>query len=131
MELEAQSISNGTIPNEILEVKWPLGVPNSNKPQSRHDLILWVHLNLTHSFMKDQETNVKVLSKIEADDIQKILDRILVEVGNNSPELIYKELQSAYRRFDSVRGMDYRLQILFEVFQHILISKYPYNIYNF
>lgn len=65
--------------------------------------------------MKDQETNVKVLSKIEANDIQKILDRILVEAAKKYPELKYKELQSAYRRFDQVRGMDYRLHIIFEV----------------
>lgn len=114
LELEAQNISNGTISNNILEVKWPLGVPTSNKPQYRHDIIVWTQLNLTHSFMGDQETNVKALSKVEAKDIKKILDRILQDVSKKNPELEYKSMVSAYRKFDHVRGMDYRIHIQFE-----------------
>lgn len=113
LEQEAQSIGNGTISNNVLEVKWPLGVPNSVKPQYRHDMIVWTHLNLTHSFMSDDGANVKRLSKVEAQDIQKILDRILAESTRKNPELKFESLQSAYRKFDPVRGMDYRIHLNF------------------
>lgn len=113
LEQEAQSVGNGTISNNVLEVKWPLGVPNSVKPQFRHDMIVWTHLNLTHSFMGDDGENVKVLSRVDAQDIQKIIDGILAEAGRKYPELTYESLQSAYRKFDPVRGMDYRIHLNF------------------
>lgn len=113
LESEAQSIGNGKISNNVLEVRWPLGVPNSAKPQYRHDMIVWTHLNLTHSFMGDDGSNVKPLSKVEADDIKKILDRILGETSRKYPDLIHESLQSAYKKFDPVRGMDYRMHLNF------------------
>lgn len=113
LEQEAQTIGNGTISNNVLEVKWPLGVPNSVKPQFRHDMIVWTYLNLTHSFMGDAGENVKPLSKIDKQDIQKILDGILLEVGKKYADLVFDGLQSAYRKFDPVRGMDYRIHLNF------------------
>lgn len=71
-ENEAEVILNGTIPNDILEIRWPLGVPQSETPETRYDIISWVYLNLTHSFMWDSENNVKELPKIEQEDIQVI-----------------------------------------------------------
>lgn len=114
LEQEARSVGNGSISNNILEVRWPLGVPVSMKPQFRHDIILWTHLNLTHSFMGDDGTNVKPLSKIDAADIRKILDAILADVGKKYPYFIYRNMQSAYRRFDHVRGMEYHVHLTFE-----------------
>ena len=113
LEQEAHGIGNGTISNNVLEVRWPLGVPNSVKPQFRHDMIIWSNLNLTHSFMGDDGSNVKALSKVEAQDIQKILDGILSEVHKKNPDLTYESFQSAYKKFDPVRGMDYRIHLNF------------------
>lgn len=113
LEREAKLVGNGEISNNILEVKWPLGVPNSVKPQHRHDMIVWTNLNLTHSFMGDDGSNVKPLSRVDAEDIKKILDGILAEVAKRYPDLIYESLQSAYRRFDAVRGMEYRVHLVF------------------
>jgi chondroitin polymerizing factor len=114
LEKEASSIGDGAISNNILEVRWPLGVPDSMKPQYRHDIILWTHLNLTHSFMGEDSSNVKLLSKIDAIDIHKILEGVKAEVKKMYPQLIFREMQSAYRRFDHVRGMEYRVQLIFE-----------------
>jgi chondroitin polymerizing factor len=113
LENEAKRIGNGEISKNILEVKWPLGVPSSVKPQHRHDMIVWMNLNLTHSFMGDDGLNVKPLSNVDAEDIKKILDGILAEVAKKYPELIYETLQSAYRKFDAVRGMEYRIHLVF------------------
>lgn len=113
LEREARGIGNGSISNNILEVRWPLGVPISMKPQYRHDIILWTHLNLTHSFMSEDGGNVKRLSNIDAADIRKILDSILADVSKKYPQLIYRDLQTAYRRFDHVRGMEYRFHLTF------------------
>lgn len=114
LENESRQISNGTISNEILEVKWPLGVPESSSYQSRHDILLWTNFNLTHSFMSEPDTNVKELSKIDAEDIRKILDRILIDTQKKYPSLTFKKLNSGYRSFDSVRGMDYKLHLTFQ-----------------
>lgn len=111
LDQEAKRIGNGSISNNILEVRWPLGVPVSNKPQFRHDIILWTHINLTHSFMGEDGTNIKPLSKLDAKDIQKVLDGILNEVSKKYPQLVFREIQSAYRRFDHVRGMEYRIHL--------------------
>lgn len=113
LELESQNISNGTISNDILEVKWPLGVPVSAPPQSRHDILQWINLNLTHSFMSEPDSNVKELTKIEAEDIKKILDRILIDSSKKYPTLTFKELKTAYKKFDPVRGMDYKIHLNF------------------
>lgn len=113
LENEAKGIGNGTISNNILEVRWPLGVPHSIKPQHRHDIILWTHLNLTHGFMASDGTNVKPLSKIDKTDIQKIVDGIIAEINRKTPDLNFIEMQSAYRRFDPVRGMEYKIHLIF------------------
>lgn len=123
LEQESQNISNGTISNNILEVRWPLGVPNSGKPQSRHDILVWTHLNLTHSYMSDPETNVKPLTKIEQEDIQKILNRILTDAAKKHPNLKFDKLRSAYKKFDAVRGMDYRMQLAFRDPENIEVLK--------
>lgn len=63
--------------------------------------------------MGEDGVNVKPLSKIDAQDIQKILDGILAEAGKKYPELIFDGLKSAYKKFDPVRGMDYRIHLNF------------------
>ncbi|KAG5683915.1 hypothetical protein PVAND_013173 [Polypedilum vanderplanki] len=113
LEEEAAHIGNGTISNNILEINWPLGVNQAMKPQHRHDIILWTNLNLTHSFMNSDGSNVKALSKIDRMDIQKILDGILAEVRKKYPELNFIEMQTAYKRFDPVRGMEYKIHLVF------------------
>lgn len=114
IDKESQQISNGTtISNNVLEVKWPLGVPPNNIPETRHDILTWTYLNLTHSFMWDSAFNVKPLPIIEAKDMSIILNRTLNQVVSKFPYLIYQRIHSAYRKFDPVRGMDYRLHLLF------------------
>lgn len=68
LEENAKSISNGTISNDILEMRWPLGVPESRRPEIRHDIITWTFLNETHQLMPDHEQNSKPLSKVDAED---------------------------------------------------------------
>jgi len=123
LEQEAQGIGNGKISNNILEVKWPLGVANSMKPQHRHDIIVWTHLNLTHSFMDENGVNVKPLSKIDATDIRKILDGILLDVRKKYPDLVFIDMESAYRRFDHVRGMEYKIYLTFKNADDEIVTK--------
>ncbi|XP_065092448.1 chondroitin sulfate synthase 2 [Ochlerotatus camptorhynchus] len=110
---QASTISNGTLPNDILEVRWPLGVPKPNPPESRHDVVPWTHLNLTHSFMWNAEVNVRPLSTVDAEDMQNILNKTVLEAYRTSSDLEYRSLHSAYRKFDAVRGMDYRMHLHF------------------
>lgn len=70
LEKNVYKIANGTISNDILEIKWPLGVPESASPETRHDILPWIFLNLTHQFMPDHEHNTKMLSANDADDLK-------------------------------------------------------------
>jgi chondroitin polymerizing factor len=63
--------------------------------------------------MGEDGANIKPLSKLDAKDIQKVLDGILSEVSRTYPQLIFRKIQSAYRRFDHVRGMEYRIHLTF------------------
>lgn len=65
-----QSIRNGSIPNDILEIRWPLGVPPPSLPDTRHDLLVWSMLNETHQIMPNSEENVAELSKIDREDVK-------------------------------------------------------------
>ncbi|GAB0088691.1 Hexosyltransferase [Sergentomyia squamirostris] len=114
-ELEADSakISNGSISNDILEMRWPMGVPPSSIPDTRHDLLTWITLNNTHSFLSDPETNVKPLPAMDAADFTKILNHTLADVARNYEELEFLSVHTAYRRFDPIRGMDYKLLLRF------------------
>ncbi|XP_062539117.1 chondroitin sulfate synthase 2 [Armigeres subalbatus] len=110
---QAFTISNGSLPNDILEVRWPLGVPKPNPPESRHDIVPWTHLNLTHSFMWNSEINVRPLSTVDSEDMQNILNKTILEAYRTNPDLEYRSVHSAYRKFDAVRGMDYRMHLNF------------------
>lgn len=77
LERNAYNISNGTISNDILEIKWPLGVPNSRTPETRHDILPWTMFNLTHQFMPDHELNSIALSKNDAEDLRVRFELIL------------------------------------------------------
>lgn len=113
IQQEASTISNGSLPNDVLEVRWPLGVPKPNPPESRHDIVPWTHLNLTHSFMWNSEVNIRRLSSVDAEDMQNILNKTILEAVRINPSLEYRSLHSAYRKFDAVRGMDYRMHLNF------------------
>lgn len=69
-EAQVKNISNRTVSNDVLEIHWPHGVPRSEAPETRHDIIPWTYLNLTHSLLWDDEHNVKELLSVEREDIQ-------------------------------------------------------------
>uniref|UniRef100_A0A182W611 Hexosyltransferase n=1 Tax=Anopheles minimus TaxID=112268 RepID=A0A182W611_9DIPT len=110
---DAMQISNGTLSNDILEVRWPLGVPKSNPPESRHDVVPWTVLNTTHSFMYNSEVNVQRLSAVDEEDMRNVLNKTILEATRNNPDAEFRGIHTAYKRFDAVRGMDYRLLLNF------------------
>lgn len=63
-------IMNGSISNDILQVRWPLGVPAQSQPETRYDLQNWSLMNETHQIMPNTDDNIKVLSKIDQEDIK-------------------------------------------------------------
>lgn len=113
LEKKSQTVSNGTIKNDILEVRWPIGVPPESVPETRFDVSVWTAMNLTHSYNYDPETNVRRLSKVDAVDLEKILNRTLILAQAKYPNLRFQDVHSIYRRFDPVRGMDYKLMLNF------------------
>uniref|UniRef100_U5ER64 Hexosyltransferase n=1 Tax=Corethrella appendiculata TaxID=1370023 RepID=U5ER64_9DIPT len=113
LDLESLKISNGTISKDLLEVNWPLGVPKSNSPETRHDIITWTYLNETHTFMPDTDHNTKEISYADRTDLQNIMNKTILQANRMNKNLKFKNLESAYRKFDPVRGIDYRLNLNF------------------
>ncbi|KAH8293342.1 hypothetical protein KR018_007670 [Drosophila ironensis] len=113
LEQKSYRIANGSISNKILEIRWPLGVPQPSTPETRHDILTWQLLNGTHSFMPlgTAEQAVAPLTKIEAQDFAKVLEIALQYAALKHPALSYHSLHSAYRKFDATRGMDYQLHL--------------------
>lgn len=113
LQQQLLNTSNGSMSNDVLEIKWPVGVPESDNPETRHDIVPWHLLNLTHQFMPDHEQNTKLLSPLEAKDLMKILNHTLVYAKKQFNDLNYIRAHSIYRRFDAVRGMTYQLHLNF------------------
>lgn len=113
LEQRAYNIANGTVSNDILEIRWPLGVPPASLPESRHDILVWSLINETHQLMPNFEDNEKRLSKMEKQDFKRVLHRTLSAASIDYPDLEFKNVHSAYSKFDPVRGMDYQLHINF------------------
>lgn len=123
LQQELHNISNGSLSNDILEVKWPEGVPESDNPETRHDIVAWQLMNLTHQFMPDHEQNTKPLSPLEAKDVMNILNHTLVFAKKQHNDLSFIRTHSIYRRFDAVRGMNYQLHLNFMNSRGIVVLK--------
>lgn len=76
-------IMNGTISNDILQVRWPLGVPPPSQPETRYDVQTWSLMNETHQIMPNSEENIKLMSKIDQEDVKvELLFGKNISVGN-------------------------------------------------
>lgn len=70
LEQSVKQILNGSISNDILQVRWPLGVPPPNQPETRYDVLTWSLMNETHQIMPNSDENIRLLSKIDQEDIK-------------------------------------------------------------
>lgn len=61
--------TNGSVSNDILQVRWPLGVPPSTLPETRYDLPTWSLMNETHQIMPNSVDNINSLSRIDQEDV--------------------------------------------------------------
>lgn len=85
LEDSVKRMMNGSISNEILQVRWPLGVPPPNLPETRYDLQTWSLMNETHQIMPNSEDNIKLMSKIDQEDVKvsECLSIGVFEFGSN------------------------------------------------
>lgn len=111
MEQKSYRIANGTISNNILEIRWPLGVPLASAPETRHDILMWHLLNHTHIFLPNGDNNVEPLSSIELMDLEKVLEITKQYAKTKYPTMLNVGIHSIYRRFDATRGMDYQIHL--------------------
>lgn len=70
LEDSVKQIMNGSISNDILQVRWPLGVPPPSEPETRYDVLTWSLMNETHQIMPNSEENIQLLSKIDQEDMK-------------------------------------------------------------
>lgn len=70
LEESVSRIKNGTISNDILQVRWPLGVPPPSLPETRYDLQAWSLVNESHQIMPNSEENTRLMSKIDQEDMK-------------------------------------------------------------
>lgn len=108
LEERTYHVTNGTISNDILEIRWPLGVPAPSIPETRHDILIWHMLNRTHIFLPSDDYNVQPLSLIESQDLERVLEITQRYASQRLPShLEFHSIHTIYRRFDPVRGLDY------------------------
>lgn len=111
LERKSYQIANGSISNNILEIRWPLGVPLGSAPETRHDIITWHLINSTHIFLPNAENIVEPLSHIDKLDFDKVLEIAIAYGKRKYPHLQYVNLHTVYRKFDATRGMDYQFHL--------------------
>lgn len=111
--VEYQAVKYNNLPDRLLEKRWPVGVPEAKPAETRHDIITYQHLNETHVFMWDAEQNAKLLPEQDKLDLDNIVQRVKILSARNYPELTYHGIQSAYKKFDPVKGMEYILHLSF------------------
>lgn len=75
-------MTNGTISNDILQVRWPLGVPPPSQPETRYDVQTWSLMNETHQIMPNSEENIKLMSKIDQEDVKVKNSSKRISVGH-------------------------------------------------
>ncbi|XP_054728501.1 chondroitin sulfate synthase 2 [Anastrepha obliqua] len=111
LERKSYRIANGSISNNILEIRWPLGVPLGSAPETRHDIITWHLINHTHIFLPNAENVVEPLSHNEKLDFDRVLEIAIAYAKRKHPHLQFVNLHTVYRKFDATRGMDYQLHL--------------------
>ncbi|XP_067641381.1 chondroitin sulfate glucuronyltransferase [Eurosta solidaginis] len=111
LERKSYRIANGTISNNILEIRWPLGVPLGSAPETRHDIITWHLINNTHIFLPNAENIIEPLSHIDKMDFDKVFGIAIAYAKRKHPHLQFMHLHTAYRKFDATRGMDYQFHM--------------------
>lgn len=123
LEKETYKIANGSISNNILEIRWPLGVPDAGTAETRHDLNVWQFMNSTHMFLPNADNAIEPLSRIDYVDFQKMLEVAISFARSKYPNMFFEKVHTAYRRFDPTRGMDYHLHLSFLTKTHQSITK--------
>lgn len=93
-------------------LKWPIGIPEANKPSTRFDIIQWTYFTDSHIYFDDDFTNERPLQGANKQDIQEILE-VAFERLNANYENKFKQykLVNGYRRFEPSRGMEYTLDM--------------------
>ena len=70
LDKAVKQIMKDGISNDILQVRWPLGVPPPSQPETRYDVLTWSLMNQTHQIMPNSEENIRLMSKIDQEDIK-------------------------------------------------------------
>ncbi|XP_036318261.1 chondroitin sulfate synthase 2 [Rhagoletis pomonella] len=111
LERKSYRIANGSISNNILEIRWPLGVPSGSAPETRHDIITWHLINSTHIFLPNAENIIEPLSRHDKLDFDKVLEIVVAYAKRKHSHLQFVNLHTVYRKFDATRGMDYQFHL--------------------
>lgn len=99
------------------DLKWPVGVNAPTIPKNRFDLIEWTYFNETHLFRPDDSRVVIPLVGSYLKSIQMVLSHAKkeMEVLHAADDLKFVGLQNGYVRFDPARGLEYLLDMGFQV----------------
>lgn len=82
-------------------ISWPVGVIRQPKTHNRFEVIRWTYWNSSHAFMPNDLVVVRPLFASELAELDYVRQRLEAEVGKSVA------LLTIYRRFDSVRGLEY------------------------
>lgn len=101
-------------PETDRDVTWPLGNQPGNMPLGRFDVVKWTYFNETHTFMETSLSNIEEFKGSFEIDVQYVIKAAADKIeGNYGGKLKYKKLLNGYKKYDSSRGMDYILDLVF------------------
>lgn len=95
------------------EPVWPLGSPSPVRTASRHHLNLWQRFTRHHIYLPTPDVVVRLLTANERLDVEDVIGLAMEELRRSSGrQYQLVELQSAHKRFDGGRGMDYVVDMI-------------------
>jgi len=90
-------------------MSWPLGVFNYQKARTRYELIRWTYWNASHALMPNDIQVVRPLSQSELAEVAALEKTCKHWLQLHKPSFAESRvsLESAYRKFDAIRGLEY------------------------
>ena len=99
------------------DLKWPIGVNAPTVPKNRFDLVEWTYFNQTHLFRPDDFLVVTPIVGSHLRSMQMVLLYAKKEMEDRyiAEDFKLSKVVNGYVRFDPARGMEYLLDMEFQV----------------
>ncbi|CAI4230661.1 unnamed protein product [Auanema sp. JU1783] len=93
---------------------WPAAIPSYSKPPNRYQVPTWEFFTMRDIFRNEQNQNVRPLEGKHLDDVMEVVQAARKHAENEELDLEFVQMRNGYRLFDSQRGMDYMIDLVYK-----------------